>query len=306
MPTPLRDTARAYAPSTLRSYSSILRRFHDWRRERGLYLRGHRQRDEAIAAFLDARFHAGNAPATLAQIAAALRHEAREEGRPDPVGPLSARTLAVARRAGRGRGRGQVRGLRWADVDAMATLAAADRTLRGLRDAAAIRLGSDAMLRISELAAVRVSDVERVQLRGETVGVLTVPVSKTDQEGRGAQLPLGPPTVAAIDTWIVKAGIVAGPLLRGIDSRDRLSWEPYSVRMLRTTITVRALAAGIAGRVSGHSLRVGAAQDLRAAGAEMPELMQAGRWRDAATVAGYTAREDALRGAVLQRRYRLR
>ena len=60
----------------------------------------------------------------------------------------------------------------------------------------------------------------------------------------------------------------------------------------------RARAAGIEDRVSGHSLRVGAAQSLVAAGASTAELMQAGRWTDAATATRYAANEPAGRGAV--------
>lgn len=50
------------------------------------------------------------------------------------------------------RGRGQAEALRRGSVEAAAALAAADGTVRGLRDAALLRLGSDCFLRVSELA----------------------------------------------------------------------------------------------------------------------------------------------------------
>ena len=62
-------------------------------------------------------------------------------------------------------------------------------------------------------------------------------------------------------------------------------------------IRKRAEEAGIE-RAGGHSLRVGTAQDLAAAGAELPAIMVAGRWKDAKQVSRYTRSTDAGRGAV--------
>ena len=63
-------------------------------------------------------------------------------------------------------------------------------------------------------------------------------------------------------------------------------------------IKQRIKAAGLEG-VSSHGCRIGMAQDLaRAKGIEMPAIMQAGGWRSETTVARYTARETAARGAV--------
>ena len=50
--------------------------------------------------------------------------------------------------------------------------------------------------------------------------------------------------------------------------------------------------------VSGHSCRVGMAQDLVAAGFDVVAIMQAGRWRSPEMVARYTERLHAGRGAV--------
>ena len=63
-------------------------------------------------------------------------------------------------------------------------------------------------------------------------------------------------------------------------------------------IKAAAKAAGM-DEVSSHGCRIGMAQDLaRAKGIEMPAIMQAGGWRSETTVARYTAREQASRGAV--------
>jgi len=45
-------------------------------------------------------------------------------------------------------------------------------------------------------------------------------------------------------------------------------------------------------RISGHSLRVGAAQDLLNSGASMPTIMQRGRWSKTDTVMRYLEHGD--------------
>ena len=62
------------------------------------------------------------------------------------------------------------------------TLAEADKTIAGLRDAVLIRLMSDCLLRISEAVAVNVGGSA-----GQIV-TLRIKSSKTDQEGRGEVL----------------------------------------------------------------------------------------------------------------------
>ena len=58
--------------------------------------------------------------------------------------------------------------------------------------------------------------------------------------------------------------------------------------------------AGLGDGFSAHSPRVGMAQDLSAAGAELPELMTAGRWDSPTMPARYTEAQAAGRGAVAQ------
>ena len=59
------------------------------------------------------------------------------------------------------------------EVDRTCTLAEAEETTTGLRDSALIRLMSDCLLRISEVVAIDLADVDNV---------LTIRRSKTDQE----------------------------------------------------------------------------------------------------------------------------
>ena len=74
-------------------------------------------------------------------------------------------------------------------------------------------------------------------------------------------------------------------------------------RSIRSIIAKRAADAGVAGRVSGHSLRVGSAQSLAAAGAGLVELQEAGDWQSPAMPAHYARHQLAARGAVAKLRY---
>ena len=88
----------------------------------------------------------------------------------------------------------------------MSRAEAAD-TLAGLRDSAMIRLMSDCLLRISEVVAVNIEDVDTT---------LTIRSSKTDQEGKGESLFIGEPTHNAINKYCDAGEIESGALFRRI------------------------------------------------------------------------------------------
>ncbi len=279
----------AYSANTHKAYTQALKRFL-------AYLGDREANDANVAAFFKEEAERGLAPASLSLIHAAIGAATHFAGTKDPRGPLTARTLATLKRQHASRGRGQVDGLRRKDVDTAARLAAAEGTMLGLRDAALLRLGSDAFLRISELAAV---EVEHLGTGEDGSGSLRLPRSKTDQDGEGKTLYVCRATMAAIGAWREASGVSSGPLFRGV-SRDGagVSATALSESAARKVIQRRARDAGIEGRMSGHSLRIGSAQSLVGRGASTAELMQAGRWNDPKTATRYAANELAANGAV--------
>ena len=52
--------------------------------------------------------------------------------------------------------------------------------------------------------------------------------------------------------------------------------------------------------ISGHSLRVGAAQDMAAAGVSLAAIMQAGGWKSAEMVLRYIENIDIRRSGIAQ------
>ncbi len=297
LPAAARELAGAsVSANTMRAYRGALARMD-------AALDGQPPDDAALAAYLAQLHLAGRAPATIGQVVAAVRFTARASGRTSPIGPASERVLAGIRREGRERGRGQVVGVRWEQADAAAAIAAQEQggaSVAGARDAAILVVMSDAMLRVSECAALDCQDVERSD---DGSGRLTVRQSKTDQEGRGQILYLGAPTVARIDSWLEAAGHSSGALFRRVRRGGWPQNERLSARGIRTIVATRVAAAGIQGRVSGHSPRVGSAQSLAAAGASLVEMQTAGRWQSPAMPGRYARAEFAGRGAVARLRY---
>ena len=286
--------AASLSANTRRAYARALERLET-------YLAGRELDDATLAAYLAALFDAGRSPAVAGQVVAAVRLRARLQGLPSPTGVATDRVLAGFRRAGRGRGRGQVAGIAWAQVDAAAMLAASNPgSLIGLRDAAILSVASDAMLRVSEVAALDVHDIEHAS---DGTGRLTIRVSKTDQEGAGVVAFLGTPTMRRVRAWVEAAVLTQGPLFRRVRRGNVLGRGRLSARAIRTLIMRRAAQAGVEGRVSGHSLRVGAAQSLAAAGASVVEMQVAGRWLSPTMPGRYARGELAARGAVARLRY---
>ena len=280
--------------NTRRAYLGALARLDAW-------LDGRALDDASLAAYLAVLHDAGRAPASASTAVAAARFRARLAGLDDPAGEATARVLAGFRRSAAERGRGQVAGVRWEQADDAAAVAAnGGQRLAGLRDAAVIAVMSDAMLRVSECAALDVADLAS---EPDGTGRATVRRSKTDQDGQGTVLFLGAPTVARVRAWLDAAGIEEGPLFRPVRRGDRVQAGRLTDRAIRRIIAARAADAGIDGRVSGHSLRVGSAQSLASAGASLVDLQTSGRWRDPKMPAHYAAGQLAGRGAVARLRY---
>lgn len=278
------DLMRAgVAPNTLKAYRHVLGRLRAW-------LKGRSLEDGLLAEYITQLHDAGKSPATIAQAVAAVKWRAPEH----VVGEITKRTLAGIRRTGKSRGRGQVDGLTWVDIERLCSFAEASKTLAGLRDSALIRLMSDCLLRISEAVAVDVEDIDRV---------LTIHASKTDQEGEGVVLYVGEPTRRAIRNYRQAGGIEAGALFRRVRWQKHITSDRLSVNGARNAIKRWASEAEVQGYISGHSLRVGSAVSLAQAGASVVDMQTAGRWKDTKMPAHYARAELAERGAISRFKY---
>ena len=163
---------------------------------------------------------------------------------------------------------------------------ARDARRRGQVDIALLSVLRDGLLRRSEAAALRWGDVE-IQEGGSAL--LHVRRSKTDQEAEGAVQYIGLEATEALVGIMPEGLAVVDP-----------STPVFGLSESQIGRRVRAAcqSAGLGDGFTGHSGRVGMAQDLAAAGVELPALMQAGRWQSSRMPARYTERQAAGRGAV--------
>ena len=285
--TVVNDDTKALIASSVSE--NTLRNYRYWSKAIETWLGGRSLDDGLLAEYITGLHAQGKSPATISQAVAAVRWQAKDQGI-KIVGEVTTRTLAGIRREGKDRGRGQVEGLTWADVERVCAFAEMDKSIAGLRDSALIRLMSDCLLRVSEAVAVDVED-----LKDKT---LIVKSSKTDQEGVGETLYVTSDTRRIINRYRAKAGIEGGALFRRVVRGDHVQVGRLTARSARRQITYWAELAGVEGFISGHSLRVGSAVSLAQAGASVVDMQVAGRWKSSQMPAHYAKAELAERGAI--------
>ena len=284
----------AFSANTRRALKSDLRIYSAWcAEERRQALPA---TPDTIAAFVDA-MAATRAPATVRRYVASIAAVHRAIGSPEA--PKSPEVKLALKRMHRDRGRRQHQapGLTW-PLRQRLVEAAGDRPI-DVRNRALLAVAYDTMLRRSELAALRVCD-----LAVDRTGAATVLVrdSKTDAEGEGAVLYIAPDSLALVAEWLELSGVRDGQLFRSL-SRGELgeALDPSQIPRIYKAMARRAgVEADLAGRLSGHSTRVGAAQDMVAHGIELPAIQQAGRWKSTGMVNRYGERLLAQRGGAAQ------
>ena len=288
--------AHEIAENTKANYRGQWLRFAKWAVHRGVSAL---PADPAhVAAYLAERMEeAGHRSATLRVATAAIAFIHRAVGLADPrAAPEVKRALSGAGRKG-GRRQKQALALTAEALARIEATACERRTgrggtlesratarSRGNVDVALISLMRDAMLRVSEAAALTWADILP---QPDGTGRLLIRRSKTDPEGEGVIVFLSAPTMGRLAA--IRNGAVAGATVFGLHRSQ-----------MTKRIKQAAWAAGLGAGFSGHSPRVGMARDLARAGVELPRLMTAGRWRSPNMPALYTRNETAGKGAVAQ------
>ncbi|MBT8547969.1 tyrosine-type recombinase/integrase [Polynucleobacter paneuropaeus] len=170
-------------------------------------------------------------------------------------------------------------------------LLATDDSIRGIRDRALLLVAYDTLCRRSELVSLQVKDVKINIQNGTVTSSILLRKSKTDQDSTGKWLRLSQRSHLALDEWMKELPEGQKYLMVGIDRGGRISQSslgPGQVNRIYKRIAKNAgLNELVIKRISGHSMRVGAAQDLLNSGASMPIIMQRGRWSKTDTVMRY-------------------
>ena len=291
----LEDADGALSPNTVRALSADLDLFTAWCGERGLSPLP--ARAATVVAYIEA-METVRAPATVRRYVWSIAAVHKAAGERSPLEYVTVRRALQRMYRRKGCRQAQVEGLTWAILRRLME-AAGDRVI-DMRNRALLAVAYDAMLRRSELVALQVVDVH-VERDGSAS--LLVRRAKNDPEGSGAVLYLHLDSVKLVQTWLSASGITSGPLFRSMRKGGTVGGKLNASqvpRIYRAMAECAGLPAQIVRRLSGHSPRVGAAQDMIASGIATPAIMQAGRWKSAQMVQRYGARLLAQRNGAAQ------
>ena len=184
--------------------------------------------------------------------------------------------------------------LHWSDVQkALGTLG---EDLRDLRAKALLTVAYSTLARRAELIALRVSDIT---FAPEDEGTVTLRTKGGDHKERYLALE----ACSALRAWLAAAGISEGTIFRRLESHGRVgdrALNPAEVARIfkRVATRINLDPTRPIARISAHSTRIGAAQDLTAAGAALPEIMVAGGWKSPQMPAHYSRKLHARQGAM--------
>jgi integrase len=293
--------AAATSDNTRRTYRSAIRHFQAWG--------GVLPCDEAAVIRYLLTFAEALNPRTLALRLTALSQWHCYQGFPDPVVTATVRKTLRGIERVHGRPRQKAKALLLEDLGRIVAYLSALAGLAALRDSALLQVGYFGAFRRSELVAldVRYLHWEREGLR------ITLPRSKTDQEGHGLDkaIPYGDSICCpgkALRSWLDAAQIEQGPLFRRISRWGVVGDTALNVGGVNAILTARAKEAGLphTPAMSSHSLRRGLATSAHRAGAGFLEIKRQGGWRHDGTVQGYIeearAFEENAAGSLLRRK----
>jgi site-specific recombinase XerD len=275
----------AYSPSTIRAYRANFARFITYCAKLGVSsLPANAQTVTSYISHL-ANSHLKSASVRMAVTAIAAIHRLNrfEDPTKDPDALLEVRRMHRKL----GRSSNQALGVTHTILEKL--ISVTDDSLKGIRDRALLLLAYDSLCRRSELVSLRIEDISNL---GTDKGLqIRLRKSKTDPNAMGKWLHLSERTQRAIEDWIDASEIEEGFLIRRMTKHDGVLPKGISIghinRIYKRLAAEAELDSKMIEHISGHSMRVGSAQDLMSSGASMPILMNRGRWTKTDTVMRY-------------------
>jgi site-specific recombinase XerD len=283
----------AYAKSTERAFKGDVALFTGWCLQEGRQAMP--ASPETVVAFIDA-MAVSKAPASIRRYVSSVAAFHRQAKVADPCRDGDAVKLAL-KRMHRTLGRAQRQAAPLSDGRVEGMLRAAGTALGDLRNKALLVVAYTTMARRSELVALLREDL---QVDSDGFGTVVIRRGKTDQEGKGEVAPITQDAMRHLQAWVDATGIEDGFLFRRMRRGGHVGAALHAGEVA-SIFKAMALKAGLSAKeieeISGHSTRVGAAQDMLRYGEQLPAIMQAGRWKTAEMVGRYTAKQEARQSA---------
>jgi integrase len=184
--------------------------------------------------------------------------------------------------------------LHWRDVQQ--ALAKLGDDPRDLRAKTLIAVAYSTLARRAELVGLKIGDISFGDEGDGTVTLRT-------KGGEHKEPYLAPEAREALEAWMNCARIEEGFVFRrlernGIVGERTISTDEVARTFKRIAAVLNLDPSRPVSRISAHSTRIGAAQDLTASGAALPEIMVAGGWKSPQMPAHYARKLDARQGAM--------
>ena len=249
-----------------------------------------------IRAFIEQEVAAGKKPATVRRYVATIGRAHIGAGL---LNPCSGEPVRLAlKQMGRETSarQQQARALGWDEIKQF--IASAGDGLRADRERAMLCVAYETMARRSELVALEVRDIEFLP---NGSGQALIRRGKTDAEGQGRVAYLSRETVRWLAVWIDHAKILEGALFRRLVGSDKIggALNPGSIApIFKRVAQWIGMPERFVAEVSGHSTRVGAAQDLAALDIDLAAITQAGGWKSTRMPLQYAEKINAGRSGM--------
>lgn len=257
----------------------------------------------------------GRASSTIATHASMISMLHRNAGLPLPnASPLIFRVLKKIKRTAvvAGERTGQAIPFRLTDLHQIDRCWAGSVRLQELRNLAFLHVAYSTLMRISELARIKMRDLSRAE---DGRFILDVSHTKTIVQTGGLIKALSSSSSRRLQEWIDAAGLNNAPdafifcrihrsnkvLISGEKPLSRPAIEDIYMKAWQAA-GVKESQAGNKNRYrnwSGHSTRVGAAQDMTSKGYAVAQIMQEGTWSKPETLMRYIRKLDAHSGAMI-------
>jgi len=281
--TAIKSLEGAYAPNTLKSYYADMNAFVDWCREKNI--EPFPLTSDSIRKYIEA-MTAEYSYASIRRRLSCLRRINKLLGHQDET--QTEEVYLTIRRLKRSKCLEQQQAVGINHDVLVKMIDTQPDTLAGIRNKALLSLGYDFLARRSELVALRTTDLEFTK-DGALKGMIRK--SKTDQYGRGRLVFGSERSAKLLRVWFRTKPKEIETVFCAINHRRCLD-RPICDRNVneiikKSVVKVKRCERPSDLEVSGHSLRVGAAQDLLIRGYDLAAIMRAGGWSNAETVSRY-------------------